>query len=510
MNIIPLPNSYRNLPGFFFVTENITINYSQELKPTADMLCLFLEKTTGIKPKQSQYAMINLSLDFSLEYEQYQLFVDTLSIHLAARTNHGAFYGLQTLKQLLTLKDGRHRINCTFIDDRPRFSYRGFMLDVARHFFPKNEIFRLIDLISFHKFNVLHLHLTDDQGWRIESELYPRLTEIGSKRNRTSSRKRKTQDIPHQGFYTKQDLKEIVAYAKSRHIEVIPEIDMPGHMNALIAAYPQTSCLKKEIEVRGSFGISDITLCPGNMDVYQMLTEIIIEIIDIFESPYFHLGGDEVPKKHWKKCPLCQKMIKDNNLKGENGLATYFLNYFGELLKAHNKIPIIWNDGVDSDTAADTVIQHWKPFTRKKTVKEINHGRKAIISDFLYLYLDYPYSMTPLRKTYQFEPIDKNIRNKENILGVEAPLWTEWVPNQYKLDYQIFPRLAAVAEIAWTEKYNKSYEHFINRLDSFYDYYRRMRVNYAQGKEFPPNIIKRCFNVLLWLRDENNELQKKK
>jgi len=508
MNIIPLPNLYRRLPGSFLVPEELAVNYSQELAPTAQLLENFIKNTTGVNIKKSLHSQLNLTLDFSLENEQYHILVDESNIHLAARTNRGAFYGLQTLKQLIKQKGSHYYIDSVFIDDRPRFSYRGFMLDVARHFFPKEDIFRLIDIISFHKLNVLHLHLTDDQGWRIESEKYPHLTEIGSIRNTTYSRKNKKINFPHYGYYTKNDLKDIVSYAKERHIEVIPEIDMPGHMNALIAAYPDTSCLKSKISVRENFGISDITLCPGNNEVYKMLTDIILETFDIFESPYFHIGGDEVPKKHWKKCPLCQHKIKENNLKNEKELATFFTNYFCELLIAHNKIPIIWNDGISSKLSARAVLQHWKMFTRKKSTKEINRGRKAIISDFAYFYLDYPYGMTPLKKTYQFEPIPKGVHNKDNILGIEAPLWTEWVRDRDKMDFQIFPRLTAIAETAWTESQNKSYEDFVNRLEPFYQYYRKMNVKFAQNVTFSPALIKRFFATLSWLRDENSEYNK--
>ncbi len=510
MNVIPLPNVFQSLPGSFHVHKDTTINFSGELKATADLLCDFLAESIGSRPKRSNYSSINLTLDFSLEEEQYQLFVDRNSVHLSARTNRGAFYGLQTLKQLATVKDGRLFIDCCIIDDRPRFSYRGFMLDVARHFFPKEEIFRLIDLIAFHKFNVFHLHLTDDQGWRIESEAYPRLTEIGGKRKATYSRRLKGYAGPHQGYYTKADLKEIVAYARSRHIEIIPEIDMPGHMNAFIAAYPDASCLNKEIDVLSDFGISDITLCPGNKEVYQMLSQVILELIDIFDGPYFHLGGDEVPKKHWKKCPRCQKAIKDFHLKNEKELATHFLNYFAEFLRAHNKTPIFWNDGISEKTSHFAVVQHWKYFTRKKTVKEINRGRRAVLSDYFYLYLDLPYALTPLKKTYQFEPLGKKIKNTANVLGIEAPLWTEWVPDRSKIDFQIFPRLAAVAEIAWTEKENKSYDDFIERLKNLYSHYRKMNVGFAEDKENQPNLFARAWGALSWFQDEDCELRKKK
>jgi len=505
MNVIPLPNKYKINSGYFIIDSNSKINYSHELESSALYFSNFISKLGNVVIEKTKYASINFVLDFELAEEQFVLKITEELFTLSARTNKGAFYGVQTLIQIFHYQDGILKLPCLEIDDIPAFSYRGFMLDVARHFFDKNEVFRLIDLISFHKFNFLHLHLTDDQGWRIEIEKYPLLTEIGSKRKSTTLKSKKLDDKIHQGYYSKDDLKAIVTYAKNKNVEVIPEIDMPGHMNALIASYPYTSCTNEEIEVRSRWGISKHILCAGNEQVYTMLEDILLELFEIFDSKYIHIGGDEVPKDSWKKCRKCQQVIKENNLKNEHGLQTYFFNHFSNFLREHNKKAIGWNDCISKNLNKSAVLQHWKPFSNKKTVNEINNGRQVIISNFFSLYLDYPYSLTPLKKTYNFNPILKKVKNPENIIGIEAPLWTEWVNDSSKLDFQIFPRLAAVAEVSWTNKENKDYYFFLSRLKHLYKLYDKLGINYAKSKEKSSNIIKRFFNTIKWIKNEDTE-----
>lgn len=505
MNIIPLPNDYRKKSGFFKLSQ-ATINYGEELSDSAHVLIDYLKAKTGIQIQKAEYATINLVLDFNLGEEDYQLKIDEENLTLNARSNRGAFYGVQTLKQLLEQGED-WQFPALEINDSPRFAHRGFMLDVARHFFPKAEILRLIDIIAFHKFNFLHLHLTDDQGWRIEIDKYPRLNQISSTRKGTILKDGSIDNVPHSGYYTKAELREIVAYAASRQIEVIPEIDMPGHMVALLAAYPELLCegVEEKPEVRTGWGISKNILCAGNDAVYTMLEDILLEIIAIFPCRYLHIGGDEAPKNHWQKCPRCQDKIQKEGLKNEEELQAYFFNHFQAFLKEHNRQAIGWNDCLN-EKLHPTLIQHWKPYTDKKTVKAINSGQRAIISNFFYYYLDYPYAMTPLKKTYCFEPLLKGIKNPENVIGIEAPLWAEWVKNRKKIDFQVFPRLAAVAESAWTEAKNKDYEDFCLRLQSLYRHYDDMGIDYARKKEKKLGIIKRLRGFRAWLKNENSEL----
>lgn len=507
MNVIPLPNYYKERSGFFKIAD--TINFGESLEEIASYLIKFLESKTKFLFKKENYAAINLVLDYSLLEEEYHLKITEKELTLSAKSSRGIFYGIQTLKQLLTMVDGEWGFPALEIKDSPRFSYRGFMLDVVRHFFPKEEVFRLIDLISFHKFNYLHLHLSDDQGWRIEIEKYPLLNLIASQRKGTILKTKKIDNIPHQGLYSKNDLKEIVAYAKKRHIEVIPEIDMPGHMNAMLAAYPELLCTGVDkIEVRTHWGISPNILCAGNKLVYDMLENILLEVMEIFPSRFIHIGGDEAPKKNWKNCKLCQEKIKENNLKDEEELQVYFFNHFQKFLSSHNKIAIGWNEILHKNLNKGAVIQHWKPNTNRKTVKYLNLGQRTIISNFMYLYLDYPYAMTPLSKTYNFEPILKGIKKPDNIIGVETPLWTEWVQNRSKIDFQTFPRLAAVSEIAWTEKEHKDYDDFCRRLQALYHHYDELGINYARGMEKQPPLLKRIVETRKWWKDENVEIDK--
>jgi hexosaminidase len=508
MKVIPLPLYYEEREGKLLLTDT-NFNFSDELTNSANFFSNFLTRNTGLKLKNEKFAQINFLLDFSLGEEEYRLDISEHSLNLSARTDRGAFYGVQTLIQLLDYENGKYFFPEIYIEDAPHFEYRGFMLDIVRHFFDKQEIMRLIELVSLHKFNYFHLHLTDDQGWRIESEKYPRLQEIASRRRGTILKNGTIDGVPHYGYLKKEELKEIVEYAKKHHLEVIPEIDMPGHMNALIAAYPELLCegVSERPEVRTSWGISKNILCAGNEKTYAMLEDLLLEIIEIFPSRYIHLGGDEAPKNNWKGCSRCQQKIKQENLKDEEALQAYFMNHFRKFLEKHNKTVIGWNDGLHPDLHQDIIIEYWKPGTRKAVINAANSGRKVIMSDFLHLYLDYPYAMTPLAKTYAFEPL-KGLERPENILGVEAPIWTEWVPNRDKLDFQVFPRLAAVAEIAWTAPELKDYDSFVNRLQHLYTIYQRRGVNYAKGKERKPNLLKRIIGTRKWWKNEDSEFLK--
>jgi hexosaminidase len=505
MNVIPLPNQYRMSNGFFTLRK-ATINYGEELAASAKMLTAHLKEKTGIQIPKAAYATINFILDFNLAEEEYRLQIREDALTLSARNNRGAFYGVQTLKQLLEKAEDWRFPACEIVD-APRFAHRGFMLDVARHFFPKAEILRLIDLIAFHKFNFLHLHLTDDQGWRIEIDKYPLLSKIASTRKGTILKDGSVDNISHSGYYTKAELREIVAYAAAHQIEVIPEIDMPGHMQALLAAYPELLCegFPDTIEVRTRWGISKNILCAGNEATYRILEDILREIIEIFPCRYLHIGGDEAPKNHWQQCPRCQEKIRQEGLKDEDELQAHFFNHFQTFLKAQGRTAIGWNDCLNPKLNP-TIIQHWKPNTDKKTVRAVNAGQRAIISNFMYYYLDYPYAMTPLQKTYNFNPILKGIKKPENILGVETPLWTEWVQNRKKIDFQVFPRLAAVSETAWTKAENKDYDDFCLRLQSLYRHYEDLGVNYARNKEKKTGIIKRLSGLRAWLKNEDSEL----
>ena len=453
--------------------------------------------------------------------EGYSLKVNSEKILIQGVHERGLFYGIQTLRQLIPLsptKNNLWQIQGISIIDYPRFPWRGFMLDEGRHFQGKTIVKRTLDLLAFHKLNKFHWHLTEDQGWRIQINKFPKLTEIGSSRKSSqiggyrSFLRGKQKGPPHQGFYTQADIHEIVNYASQRFIEIIPEIDLPGHSMALLAAYPEYSCTEGPFEVSSTWGIKKDVLCVGKESTFQFLEEIFRELFSLFPSKYFHFGGDEVPKDRWKECPDCQKRLLDEQLTDEEALQKYFTNRIGNFLLKNDKIPIGWNEIITEkfeDLKQEIISQHW---LRKDdlVLTHLQQGRKFIISKFFYTYLDYPYFMTPLRKVYNFEPIPSTLTEEYhgNIVGIEAPLWTEWVPRLDRFDWQVFPRLTAIAETAWSQPANKNYQDFRRRLSYFLKRLDKMGVKYAKESVVDPTWLKRLFTPILMFRDPNNNVTK--
>lgn len=360
------------------------------------------------------------------------------------------------------------------------------MLDPCRHFLTVDEIKKIVDAAAYLKMNVFHWHLSDDQGFRIESKKFPLLNEIGSYR-KNSLFGGTNEGQPHGGFFTHEEIKDVVEYCKERYIEVIPEIDLPGHTIAIIASYPELSCRKEKIDVCMKQGIFPEILCAGNEKVYEFLFELLDEIIPLFPSEYFHIGGDEVPKKNWKSCECCNKKIQEEKLKSFDELHGYFMNRIEDFLLSRNKTPIMWNDTLKSGKInhKTTVIQHW--LHDKKIMEDfIADGGKYIESDFFHFYSDYPYHMTPLKKVYNFEA-----EKTENLLGVETPAWSEYIRNFDKLCYMLFPRICAVAEIGWTKSENKDYDRFYENLKYLYPYFKSQGINPAELKLVNPNTLKR-------------------
>ncbi|MDD3383707.1 MAG: family 20 glycosylhydrolase [Bacilli bacterium] len=417
--------------------------------------------------------------------EEYRIIINDKGIIIESATTKGKFYAQMTLKQLFRIYP--KNIPYLEIRDSPKYSYRGYMLDSSRHFFSVEEIKKQIDIMALLKLNVFHWHLTDDQGWRIEIEKYPRLTEIGSTRRGTRGDNKIVS-----GYYSKQDIKEIIKYCQERFIEVIPEVDMPGHFTAACSSYPELLCTKKNIEVSESFGILPNIVCAGRDFAYKFCEEIMDEVTELFPSPYIHIGGDEALKTNWLFCPDCQNKIKEKGLKDEEELETFFINHMASYLMSKGKKVICWNDGMNGNTVKDDVImQYWKDndeFTLK-AIDEANTGRNLIISPFTKYYLDYNYGITSLKRTYNFKPLLKGITNSTKILGVEAPLWTEYVDNLSRMEYLMYPRLIAVAEVGWSEN-NSDYDDFEIRLKKFNEILDGVKINYAPLRKVNPNIIK--------------------
>ena len=474
--LIPKPQVMTVKQAVFPLRSDAVITYP----PGGENAARLLQKLTGLAFAKDK-GSIRLEFEATIQGEEaYQLDVDESGICIAASTAAGLFYGAQTLRQLLPveLEVGTATFPCDIpylhIEDAPRFTYRGFMLDVSRHFFGPQEIKRLIDLLALQKINRFHWHLTDDQGWRIEIKKYPRLAEVGGFRKESQVGGFLLSNAifdgkPHGGFYTQDEVREIVTYAKANFIEVIPEIDSPGHAVAAMAAYPELSCSGEPMEVRTSIGAFSRPLCAGKESVYEFLEDVFGEIVGLFPYKTIHIGGDEVNKKEWKKCPHCQRRKREFGLKTENDLQMYFENRIAKILKEKGCRGIGWNEVMHDDLDSDLINQFWFYFRKKETIKQLKKGRKTIVSDFGNLYLDYPYRVTELVKTYNFEPYFFEVTDAEAqaILGVEGALWSEYVDTRERIEWQMFPRFLAISEMAWTSRSGRNYDDFLARLEHF-------------------------------------------
>lgn len=488
MKIIPQPKKIIKSEGYF----NFTLQTSVlcEFSNIIENFNQFLSSTFGYALKKGNDIKFMIDKNLSLNAEGYILKIDN-NIEIKAKTENGLFYGMQTLKQVVLQYSSNKvaKLPNVYIEDEPRFGYRGFMFDSCRHFFSVDVIKKCIEACALHKLNVFHWHLTEDQGWRIEIEKYPKLMEVGSKRSCTRDDGKEVS-----GYYTKQQILEIIKFASDRYIEVIPEIDMPGHTTSAIASYPELWCKGTQIEVATRFGIKKEILCAGKQSTYNFVFDILDEVAELFPSKYVHLGGDEALKLEWENCPNCKAMLKKHNLSNMEQLQAYFTKQVVEHLKTLGKTAIAWNESLNSGILDESVtIQYWQDGLKpKRVINAINGGRKVIVSKFSPYYLDYPYGMTPLKKTYNFEPIIKGVDNQaeKNILGVESPLWTEYVDTVEKIYYQTFPRLTAVSETGWTAKDNKNYESFKNRLQQFNKLLNLYGIDVVDDKESNPNFIK--------------------
>lgn len=442
----------------------------------------------------------SLRADKELGDEGYRLVVDN-RVDITATSYAGLVYGWQTLKQLVSQFDidGIAGLPRCEIVDRPRFPYRGYMFDICRHWFDKAEIKRQMDLAVLYKLNVFHLHLSEDQGFRLESERYPRLNEISSHRAETRGDK-----TPHGGYLTKADVAEIVAYAAERAMEVVPEIDIPGHTSAMIAAYPELSCEGEKIEVETTFGVKKTILCAGNDNTLEFVKNLLTEVAEQFPSNLFHIGGDEAPKDKWSVCPKCLARVEKEGLRDMEDLQGYFTNVVVKHLKSLGKTAIVWNESINSGILdKDVVCQFWQDKKGGAEVKkQANEGRKTIMSPFFSYYLDYPYGMTSLKKAYEFEPnlkgLDENGRN--SVIGVETPLWTEFVATEKRADYMVFPRLCAVAETGWTDASAKNYADFEKRLVLNFGLLDSLAVGYAPLADVNPGLLQRMKQMSAFLR----------
>ncbi len=511
--MIPYPSKVEPKEGKFTLNGKTRISFSPDLVQVADYLKNLIRSSTGFNlatnleaNKKNTIILVLHDTSEILNSEGYQLSINLDKITIKAKTHQGIFYGIQTLRQLFPIEiESRELIEeliwsvpCMSVIDKPRFKWRGLMFDVGRHFHSIDTIKRTIDLLALLKMNVFHWHLTEDQGWRIEIKKYPKLIEIGSKREDTKIggwTSKKFRGKPHKGHYTQEQIKEIVEYASERFITVIPEIEMPGHSSAAIAAYPHLSCESKEITVPTKFGIFNDLLCPGKETTFEFLENVLEEVISIFPADIIHIGGDEVPKKKWKLCKNCQRRMKDEGLRTVHELQHYTTSRIGKFLESKGKRLMGWNEILTENTDRNFIAQWWMG-GKRNIKKHINEGGEVVVSKFFRVYLDYNYIVIPLKKTYSYEPNLKKIEPEQErqILGIEAPIWTEWVLDRDRLDWQLFPRLAAISEIGWTIKSNKNYKNFRERLINFSRRLDYLGVKYADLKKVDPNPLIRAWN----------------
>jgi hexosaminidase len=440
---------------------------------------------------------IHLTIDsnYVTQPEGYKLSVTAKQIKITGHDEAGVFYGLQSLIQLLKVSNGKVTVQGCRITDYPRFAYRGMHLDVSRHFFKPDAIKKWIDLLALYKINTFHWHLTDDQGWRIEIKKYPLLQSISAFRDETIIGHKK--DSPHKfdgkrygGYYTQDEVKEIVKYATERHITVIPEIEMPGHALAALAAYPQLGCTGGPYKTATYWGIFDDVYCAGNDETFTFLQNVMDEVLPLFPSKYIHIGGDECPKTKWKTCPKCQKRIKDEHLKDEKELQSYFIDRMEKYLNSKGRQIIGWDEILEGGLTPGATVMSWTGEEGGIAAAKQHHD--AIMTPEKYVYLDYYQSLypaellagggyTPLSKVYNYEPITKELSGDEAkyIKGVQANAWSEYMASPAQAERQLFPRMLALAEVAWSSKENKNYDNFLKRLRYQQPLLKKLNINAA-------------------------------
>lgn len=444
----------------------------------------------------------------------YSLVVNNKGVTITGQDETGVFYGIQTLLQLLPVQESLRSLPLSYVNikDYPRFGYRGLMLDVGRHFFPVDFVKKYIDYIALHKMNTLHWHLTDDQGWRIEIKKYPRLTSVGAFRNGTIIGRYpgpENDQTRYGGYYTQNQIRDIVRYAESRYVTIIPEIEMPGHASAAIAAYPQLSCFPEEgtkqfyfnpksvwagdstgKQVQQSWGVYTDVFAPTEY-TFAFLQDVIDEVISLFPSKYIHVGGDECPKDNWKKSAFCQDLIKSKNLKDEHGLQSYFIQRMEKYINSKGRQIIGWDEILEGGLAPNALVMSWRG--EEGGISSANLGHETIMTPNSYVYFDYAQTkkedslviggFLPLDKVYNYEPIPRElpVDKAKFILGGQANLWTEYISNPSKAEYMLFPRLTALSEVLWSQKGKRDWNAFRKKMPAIIAHYEQWGINYSKA-----------------------------
>ncbi|ADV44736.1 glycoside hydrolase family 20 protein [Bacteroides helcogenes] len=507
--VIPLPQEITSSTGGeFVINSKVKITYAGEnekMQRNAQYLADYLKRATGvdyaIEANITGKGNISLQLGLTAEKsEAYQLKVTADGVTITGASEAGVFYGIQTLrKSIPVMANSTPTLASVEINDFPRFDYRGAHFDIGRHFFNVEEAKSFIDMMALHNMNRLHWHLTEDQGWRLEIKKYPLLTEIGSKRKETVIGRNSGEydGKPYEGFYTQEQAKEIVKYAAERYITVIPEIDLPGHMQAALAAYPHLGCTGGPYEVWTQWGVSDNVLCAGNDSVLTFIDDVLSEVMEIFPSEYIHIGGDECPKTKWETCPKCQARIKALGIKNdakhskEEYLQSFIINHAEKFLNEHGRQIIGWDEILEGGLAPNATVMSWRG--ESGGIEAAKQKHNVIMTPNTYLYFDYyqtkdtenePLAIggyLPIERVYSYEPMPTSLTPEEQkyIVGVQANHWSEYIPTLAQLQYMALPRWAALAEIQWSNPTKKNYENFLTRLPQLINIYTAEGYNYA-------------------------------
>lgn len=517
--IIPMPQKAVLTSGAFRLDAHTRILSDKSALAEGQYLADALRRAVGSAiplngalPRSAPSIELRIAADCqALGREGYRLTVarDGIAIHAAARP--GLFYGIQTLLQLLPASFynphgtelGECSIPCVEIEDRPRFGWRGAMLDVVRHFLPKEFVLKFIDLLAMHKMNVLHLHLTDDQGWRIEIKKYSKLTEIGAVREKTlvgralsnpadddfDPASQRFDGLAHAGYYTQEQAREIVAYAAARHITVVPEIEMPGHAQAAITAYPFLGCSDELLEVSPRWGIHDALYKPTER-TFEFLRDVLTEVMEIFPSPFIHVGGDEAIKTQWRDSPECQALQRELGLPDENAMQSYFIGRMDDFLTQQGRVLVGWDEILEGGLSPGAVVMSWRG--EEGGVEAAQQGHDVIMAPHRFTYFDYYQSedreaeplafreLLTLPTVYGYEPVPADLPSEcaPHVLGAQCQLWSEYMPSAGQVEYMAFPRLSALSEVTWTNRENKDYGSFMDRLPQHLTRLEALDVNY--------------------------------
>lgn len=514
INLVPVPAKIKTLSGEFVIGQNTQIVISEDNEQMRNAVATFnslFRRAAGYSLKITKEPVNSNIIDCKITSsipnpEGYKLIINKNKITIEAQTPQGVFYGMQTLRQLLPVQIERPfqsnidwKVPCLEIEDEPRFKHRGLMLDVCRHFQPKEFVKKFIDMLAYHKMNTFHWHLTDDQGWRIDIKKYPKLAQVGAFRPRSmilvredNGKITRTWENQRYGnFYTQDEIKEVIAYAEKKFVNIIPEVEFPGHATAALAAYPELSCSGGPFEVEVKYGVFRDIFCTKELN-FEFMENVLTEVADLFPGNYIHIGGDEAPKVRWQNCAHCQERMKKENLKDEHELQSYFIKRIEKFVESKGKRIIGWDEILEGGLAPNATVLSWQG--EQGGIAAARQGNDVIMAPTSYAYLDYYQAdpktqppgiggFVPLWKTYSYDPVPAVLTPQEakHILGMQGNLWTEYVRTSDHVEYMAYPRGAAISEITWSPKEKKNYDNFKSRIIEQFKRYDAMGWNYCDA-----------------------------